>query len=287
MKSPNIEQILSEARDIYDRVSRTHYRHAVSRDYTGINMTWILCGTSSIRTIDSSELGERFVDCVIMEGIDDELEDDILWRVVNRSYRNMGIESNGKPESQNDVEMTRAMQLTGGYVDYLHANAQHVMTSIVPSDISLRKCTRLGKFVSYARARPSKKQDESADRELAARLTSQMIRLAMCMAVVLNKNELDVEVMRRVKQVALDTARGRTLRIMENLYKVGVEGATIGAISSNTLQTEDTERRLLKFLRQIGAVENYGKKILGSTNTRIHYKLTSKMYNLYTEVMED
>lgn len=59
LQAPNRSQILAEARDIYDRVSRTSYRTKMSRDYTGVNMTWILCGTGSLRLLDTSELGGR------------------------------------------------------------------------------------------------------------------------------------------------------------------------------------------------------------------------------------
>jgi len=79
LRSPNLEQILSEARDLFDCVSRTHYRNKQSKDYTGIRMTWILFGTSSLRMIDSSELGERFLDCIIMEDID---ESTMSWRTL-------------------------------------------------------------------------------------------------------------------------------------------------------------------------------------------------------------
>src|SRR5690606_14950694 len=96
LQSPNLGQILSEARDLYDTVSRSSYRTKQGgRDYQGVRMTFILCGTSSLRKIDSSELGERFLDCVIMEGIDNDLEDEILWRVANRVERNMGVEADG------------------------------------------------------------------------------------------------------------------------------------------------------------------------------------------------
>ncbi len=81
IQAPNIGQILAEGRDIYDTTSRSHYRNDQGKDYIGQRMTWILCGTASLRCIDQSELGERFLDCVIMDSIDDELEDEILWRV--------------------------------------------------------------------------------------------------------------------------------------------------------------------------------------------------------------
>lgn len=287
LQAPNLSQILSEARDLYDSTSRTHYRHGLKRDYEGVRMTWLLCGTSSLRQIDSSELGERFLDCVIMEGIDDDLEDEILLRVANRTARGMAFESNGDLQTQYDPDLVQAMQLTGGYINHLRAVARDSLESIVASDSALRTCRQLGKFIAYMRARPSSKQEETAEREFAARLVSQIVRLAMCLAVVLGRKEIDKEVLRRVRLVALDTARGRTLEIIRHLYKAGDEGMALAAMSILTNQTEDKERVLLRFLRSIGVVEVFTKKITTALSSRPRWRLTTRLYSLYREVMQN
>jgi len=209
LQTPNLQQILSEARDIYDGVSRTHYRNRMSKDYVGKRMTWLLCGTSSLKKIDSSELGERFLDCVIMDRIDTELEDRVLWKVANRANENVNLETTEDLETHDEPSMANAKQLTGGYVDYLRGNAATELPLIGFSATHLRQCMSLGKFVSYMRARPSFLQEELVEREFAARLTSQLTRLGKCLAFVLNKKEVDWEVMGRVKRIALDTSRGR------------------------------------------------------------------------------
>lgn len=292
LQSPNLGQILSEARDLYDSTSRTHYRNKMSKDYMGVRMTWILCGTSSLRLIDSSELGERFLDCVIMDHIDDDLEDEILWRVVNRADLAMNQEADGKLDTQHDPEMTRAMQLSGGYVTYLRENAQRLLSAVESPEAALRKCVRLGKFVAYMRARPSTRQDETAEREFAARLVSQMVRLAKCLAVVLNRKSIDAEVLRRVRKVALDTARGRTLELARYLYPLGEEGAEAKTLAHKTGHSEEKERLLLRFLRHIEAVDYFtpasavaeSGKLL--TN-RPRWRLTPRMMKLYRDVMEE
>jgi hypothetical protein len=289
LTSPNLPQILAEARDIYDSTSRTHYRNATSRDYQGIRMTWILCGTSGLRQIDSSELGERFLKCSIMDRIDDELEDEILWRVVNRADRSMTYEADGDIETQYDPDMVKAMQLTGGYVSYLREHAQSLLSAVTLDEASLIRCLRLGKFVAYTRARPSKKQDESVEREFAARLASQMTRMAKCLAVVLNmkKVTVDSDVMVRLTKVAMDTAKGRTCDIIKHLAKSGEKGLELGTVATLTNHTEDKERTLLRFLRHIGAVEVYrpdAKKM--GISPRPHWRLTSRMAKLYQEIMQ-
>jgi len=280
IQSPNLGQILSEARDVYDSVSRTHYRNRNSRDYSGVRMTWILCGTSSLRCIDSSELGERFLDCVIMDGIDDELEDDILWRVVNRADRNLAIEADGKPETHYEPELVEAMAATGGYVQYLRENARDLLETTEFSDNAKRRCARLGKFVAYMRARPSKHQDESAEREFSTRLASQLIRLSKCMAVVMNRTSVDEDVMARVHKVAYDTSRGHTYDICKYLYDT--DGAELRAVALNTALAESRVKELLRFMRQIGALRLHSAKVQGVVKRR--WVLSDYMRRLFDEV---
>lgn len=281
LQSPNLGQILSEGRDVYDRTSRADYRNKAGKDHSGINMTWILCGTASLRSIDSSELGQRFLDCVIMEGIDDDFEDEILWRVANRVDRNMALESDGSVETNYEPELAHAMQMTGGYIDYLCKNATELLSQVTAKDHDLRKCTRLGKFVAFMRARPSKKQDENVEREFAPRLVSQHTRLMKTLSIVMNKTMVDSEIMRRVKKVALDTARGKTLQLADYLFSEE-EGLETRALAMYTNTTEDETRKLLRFLRQIKVTE------LGAAGTGMSktpkWKLTEGIRKLYQEV---
>lgn len=286
LQAPNLPQILSELRDLYDSVSRPHYRNRMGKDYEGVRLTIILCGTGSLRALDSSELGERFLDCVIMETIDGELEDEILWRVVNRADKNVEIASDGEMKSQYEPELAAAMSLTGGYVSYLRENASDALARVKTPDGEKRLCVRLGKFVAFMRARPSVRQEETAEREFATRLVSQMVRLAKCLAYVLNLRTVDGEVMRRVRSVAMDTARGRTLAIASLLRDDGEEGGTADRLATAVGMGVEKCRSLLRFLRAIGVVESFQSKKEG-VSTRTRYRLTQKMSELYDEVMED
>ena len=283
LQSPNLSQILSEARDIFDTTSRTSYRNKQSRDYCNIRMTWILAGTSSLRSIDASELGERFLDCVIMEAIDDDLEDIILQRVAHRADRNTTLEVNGEAATQQEPEMIDAMAHTGGYVEYLRENAADLVARVTLTDESRHLCTRLGKFVAYMRARPSKLQDESAEREFSARLVSQLVRLAKCLAAVLNRKQVDEIVMRRVRQIALDTARGQALELARRL-RADDGGQDIRALALLTNRTENDTKLLLRFMKRIGAVENFTTKSKAGILSKVKWRLTPRIVQLYDEV---
>lgn len=290
LQSPGLGQILSEARDIYDTVSRTSYRNKSSRDYEGIRCTWLLCGTGSLRALDKSELGGRFLDCVIMDGIDDDMEDEVIWQVATRSQRNMGFEANGKQETQTDPQLLEAMQLTGGYVSYLRENAQELLSETTMEDWAIRKCTRLGKFVAFMRARPSESQNETVEREFAARLVSQHIRLAMCLAIVFNQEEVNDLVMKEVTKIALDTSRGVTLEIMHRMYEEYEEGSEIASLATWVNADPKDVRKYLRFLRKIGAVKTFEPKSKGGVRVRRtskpRWRLCDRMILLYEEVYD-
>lgn len=287
LQSPNLGQILSEARDIYDRVSRSSYRSKQSKDWAGINLTIILCGTASLRSLNQSELGERFLDYVIMEGIDEDLEDEILDRVVNQADRNLAIEADSDPQTHSAPEMTIAKQLTGGYVTYLRENSIELLSQVVLTEEARELCKRLGKFVSYMRARPSDKQEETAEREFSARLASQHVRLAKCLAVVLNKKTTDIETMTVVKKVAFDTARGQTLDIIKILADYGHEGMEATAVAHSTHRTQQQARTMLRFLTRIHALETFHPKTKKGLNGTLRWRLTERMSNLYHEICQE
>ena len=285
LQQPNLGQILSELRDIYDTIGRPNYRNkAQTREYMHRRMTLLLCGTASLRQLDDSELGERTLDCVVMKKIDDDLEDEVLDGIADRCFDNLGIEVNGKAEGHYDTDMLKAMQLTGGYVEWLREHASKLLDELRPTVSKEVKhmCTRLGKFVAHLRARPSKKQKETIQREFASRLTTQFGRLAGCLAIVLNKTTVDNEVMQRVRRVAMDTSDGATFKIVDYLRQ-NPEGAALLSVASIISQSTDDTARLLQFLIHIEVVENFVME--GQVKgTRIRYRLTPRMVRMWHAV---
>jgi len=284
LQSPNVLQILAEARDAYDKKSRSSYRNKASRKYEGYNWTWILCGTEALRFLDTSELGERFIDCRIMSDIDDTLEVDICRRKFLEVRNNRGMQANGKAETQQNPRMTEAMQLTGGYVEHLRANGVELQSEIDVSDDVGELCISYGRFMSYMRARPSKKQDEGNSREIAARLVSQISRYAICAAVVLNKREVEEEVLSLAKQIALDTSKGRTFRITQAIYNTGVSGADVASLAILVMEDEKKLKEYLNFLKQIKAVEHYQHTTPGMMGSKPRWRLTAPLRTLFGEV---
>jgi len=274
LKAPNLKQILAEGRALYDKVSRTNYRNDVNREYTGHRMTWHLAGTSALREIDDSELGARFLDVVVMDKIEDEFEDEVGWRAAQQEARNMLHLSDGKPESQHPEELAIAMALTGGYLDFLRVNALELAQAVRVDAQVLEQCNKFGKFTAFMRARAGR-DGENAEREFSARLVKQYTRLAISQAVVLNKEEVDEEVLARVHKVVIDTSRGHTLDLIRVLSNMP-QGCEVRALTMLCNQTDDKMRLHLRFLRRIGVVET-------DVNHR-RWRVVPRFNKLYKEV---
>lgn len=283
MRAPNIAQILSEMRDVYDRVSRSSYRTKASKDWEGINLTVILCGTGGLKELDASELGERYLEVKIMDSIDPDMEDDILNRVAHAAIRAVGIRANGTMASGMSPERLESYQLTGGYINYLCDNADELIPMIDFPEENIEVCKKLAKYVAYMRARPSKKQQETVERELGSRLLEQFIRLAICLAVVLQRKSIDDEVMRMVYKTALDTARGKTQQIASYLFQEGEEGMTADGIGIVVGESAQATVPLLRFLKKIGVVERFMPE--GVIRGKWLYRLTGRLQELYQGVI--
>jgi hypothetical protein len=286
LKAPNRDQILAEMRDAYDTNSTATYRTSVKRDYKGYRFGVIMCGTESLLELDAAELGARFLDCVIMDGIDDELETDVNRRKFFSVFRNRGVEANGDLETHREADLLRAMQLTAGYVTHLKENGSELLRNIDDSNAEdlVGEFDAMSKFVAFLRSRPPKKQDEITAREMSVRLNVQLTKLALCEAVVLGHNQVDKEIMERVRKIALDTARGRIYNLVRRLVGVGREGATVYALSRWLNETEDKVRKELRHLYRIKAVEHYDK-IEGGQKKRMA-RLTRTLEAICKKVMD-
>lgn len=274
LKAPNLKQILAEGRALYDRVSRTNYRNDVNREYMGHRMTWHLAGTSALREIDDSELGARFLDIVVMDGIDDGFEDEVGWRAAHQEARNMLYLSDGKPESQYPEEVAQAMALAGGYLDFLRTNALEIARTVSIDDTCLTQCNYFGKFVAFMRARPSMSHD-GAEREFSARLVKQLTRLAISLAAVLGKAKVDDEVIQRSRKVMLDTSRGQIINLVREMVDKP-QGIEIRGLAALTHVSEDRLRTLLKFTRSIGITE--------TDISRKRWRVTRRLVKLFQQV---
>lgn len=283
LQAPNLPQILSEARDVFDTNSRTSYRNNASKDYEGVRMTFVLCGTSSLRSLDESELGERFLTVTMMDGIDKDLEDKILWSMIDKLDSNMGIAVDKEANKQVDADIEQAMALTAGYVSYLREVAQDEMSKTTLGGPTKKLLITLAKFIAYMRARPSTRQDSTAERELATRLLSQLTRMTKALAVAM-QGDID-GTHTWIKRIAFDTAQGFTLDLCRVLHdKDEGEGVSSKGLAIYMGVEGKKTSSLLQFLRQIGVVARR-KEVSGvGKATKITWKLKKEFRELWEDL---
>lgn len=282
VSSPQFQQIMSQQRRIFDGTSGADYKNMSEQQrHTGLRTPWIIAGTPALLDADQSRLGDRFLK-VYVDAPDDEEKKHILRMVGRSALQAVRLKSEqDNAEKQMSPEMAYAYQLTGGYVDWLKMNTD-LLSTIDMSDDHLDRCAVLADFTASMRASQPKENHPTV--ELPTRLNHQMVRLACCNAVVLNKSEVDSEVMRRIRKVAVDTSRGPNLDIVRVLAKCQY-GAEIRVLVNGIHITEDRCRSMMRFLTHIGVVTRYTGPLPGGVKaTGPRWMLTGKMKALYNEV---
>lgn len=295
--SPQYHELMGKVRRIFDgETSTTYGNDDKDRIYTALRTPWIRAGTQKMMDKmadhDQSQLGDRFIRFII--GDPDDIERRNITRRALRSERAALVETvNCTAGSMVDSKTRLAHALTGGYVDWLRANAESELNAIEISEAVEDYCIDLAELSADLRARPcedKRKVETHNTKELPTRLARQNIRLATCLAVALNKPSVDAEVLRIVRKVALDTATGHSLRLAQWLCSPNKKAGgklyqECGGIMTRTLEgwMEMNPERMqlyLKFLRGIGVIEMETHPHMGNS-----WLLTDRVYRLFLKVM--
>ena len=289
ISNPLFQKLMSEQRRIFDGTSGAKFKtHLKEQRFTDLRTPWIIAGTHALLAADQSRLGDRFLRVFIDPPSEDQ-KDAILMKVGENAFAAVKQSVNGHPGSIINDKLLRAYQLTGGYIDWLRMDTEQKITDVVDcSDQAeiIRQCAKMAHFVADFRARPEcKRRDDTFDvKELPTRLHAQFIRLSACLTVVLNKQTIDVEVMRRVRKVALDTAAGRTFDLAQAMFDFGPGiGMSVQSLAPLVHEIEETRiRSILRFMKKIGLVSTCKSKRDG----KARWNLTNRVRKLWAEVVE-
>lgn len=289
------DQLNSQMRQIFDGDSGNTYGNSdEDRQYKGLRSPWIQAGTPALMDKDQSRLGDRFLRVRI-----DEPPQDVKRAILLSALRNERAAvletSDGTESSIIPLKLRKAYALTGGYVDWLRANIENQISLVEMDESAEQRCCDLAELTADMRARPNmdpKKHEVHHTKELGSRLAGQFGRLSLCLSVVLNKRAVDTEVMRIVRKVAMDTAHGHSLNIVqwlcgENPRTPGRSYQSCGGIAEGMLLgwTGMTQERLttyLLFLRKIGVV-----LLNNPPQSSSLWMLTERVYELYLRVLRD
>lgn len=257
----NRDQTLSQLRDIYSGFTHNDFRNQEAKSYEGLRITVILAGTNKLRMLNSSALGDRFLDCVIYKRESEVAESKLVRNVLRNNRLRRISESNGRAENQDSPEKVLAKQKTAGYIDYLRSQGVSELRKLVNStpetilDRADTDCEMLGRLVAYMRTRSGAGGDEEpTEKELHIRLAEQLSKMAQCTAVVMSR-PLDSEVMRRVAKVAYDTCYGNTWDVTKSLITGPLE---LPALANQVRRSQDVVQKSLGILHQLEAIRIEG-----------------------------
>lgn len=300
--SPVRDQILRELRDLYDGTSRSAYRNKTGDEFENIRMSFILCGTDELRSLNRTFLGERFLDCeIVNRGEDTSL---YLKRAINNTYESLlagfspansqEASANGNP-LETSPDFIKAV--TYGFIKFLKENYK----SFRPPHMDEKTKEHLegmGQLVARIRARL--KDDKDANykprTEFGTRLGSQFTKLAFFVALVLQRDHIDEEVIRIVLKVVRDTCVSFQYDIVEqialsmNAAAISQNplggGVELNRIVSTIASTETTVRRMMsamlefKVLQRRAVANNSGQR----GRDRHVWELTPDMLKLWNDV---
>lgn len=287
LKAPNKDQICSEIRDMWSGKFRAHFRNGVTYD-RDIKTNFILAGTPTLRELNESAAGDRFIDCVIYERAEVD-ERKLVRSVLRDSLGNMAFESNGSSDSMESEAKTRAKQLTGGFVAYLRDNIGSKLAAIKASmsDNICYDLESISLLVSKMRTRPMIKGENKTESELHIRLSKQFAKLSMGLAMVLGKDQVDKEVMRRSSHLAEDTCYGNTFNICKAIEQLpkSILGLDASAISHKTKLPHEIIRKNLSILISLECIRTEeAKPGNGARRSGTVYRLSVQQQNLMNKL---
>lgn len=286
VNAPNRDATLAQIRDSWGGTVNAHYRNGVKYSRAAMRTTYIIAGTNTLRKLNRSAAGDRFLDVVIHEkkdrGAVDPLEHKMLNRVAEMElecYR----QDEGKGLVQDSEEKEVALRKTVGFVQYLRAEGPKLVSKVkVPPTLS-KDCVQLAQLVALMRARPDDKTEvEETEVELATRLTRQFIRTAVCLSVVMG-TEINEDIMRRTATLAHHTSRGPTYAICNALFDNMLDATGLAARLG---YSADKTRHYLSVLLAVGAVRaDKSTAASGATGrNKSVYRLSPQTLGLLTRV---
>ena len=290
VSSPMYHELMSQMRQIYDGSTGSIFKTTDNdMEWKGLRTPWILACTPALLDHDQSRVGDRFLRVRLHRPAGDERRQIVL--AAMRSQRSSVIETSNGSGGGVEQRWQRAYALAGGYVNWLRENLADAVRHVDMNGQAEWHLADLAELIADMRARPNpdqRKQEVHDTKELPTRLGSQLVRLAMCLAVVMNKESVDKEVLRRVRKVALDTSYGRTMDLCRWFFAVDT-GTRRTYQDGNGLMTAllarwagyDESKLLayLNFLAKIEVVEH-----AATPQSSGYWKLTPRVAELYLNI---
>lgn len=248
--NPKKDEILGEMRDIWDGSTSTHYKNNQGRSYKDLRTTILIFGTEDLKTLNRSFRGDRFLDCTILDRSTDTSP--FLKTAVTHTERLFTSFFEGSEGFVRDADMDALKAKTAGYIKHIKETMRALKAPILSPEARL-KLECIGQLLGCMRARVRRESGDLVYRprvELGTRLASQLTKLSLCLAVILNRDSVDDEVSRIIDKIVNDTATGFQAEVML-LLRTHPEGLSVQTISLELHIGETTARKLLDDMHEL------------------------------------
>lgn len=223
------EGIFGELRELTDGSSTADYRNNKHTEYNNIRFSMLAGVTDAILKLDHTNLGERF----LMVDITDEFHGShehvkmamsSITGAMLSSFLNLpnspSEEGIGTPKGYIPPDrLLKVKQCTSGFLNHVHHKMFHMHPPIVPDWFST-KVNSIARFVAKVRAKVTRDFRTRSityrtRSEIGIRLAALLMKLSLSLAVVLDRDTLDKEILDIIRKVAKDTARGLNFEIVQ------------------------------------------------------------------------
>jgi hypothetical protein len=202
LQQPNIAQIMAELRAFYDKQIAVTYRNRVNYDYDNIRSSFIFCGTHSLRDMDDTSLGERFLDYEL------HVTDEDRRAISLRALQNSKLAATGGSTAETSLK-----QKARGFIDS-HLLLRNDTANLGPEEDNT--ILSLGSLISYMRA--SVKRDYKGRvkykpyPEVPSRIVKQLAKAFQCAPITFNTRSVPPQVHALVSHMAKDIINVHSLR---------------------------------------------------------------------------
>jgi ribosomal protein L37AE/L43A len=276
LKQSNIEEIMGDLRDFYDKESSVTYRNRKSYNYSNIKATFIMMGTQVLRRVDHSFLGERFVTMEM-----DVTEKERMLISQKQMDKSLAV-ALGKIDDP-EIAIKEKMK---GWIEHLR---ERELESSIPQEFQ-QEIIRLSNLTALLRTQVDRnfrgRLQSPAVPELPTRLIGQMTTATLSLSVVFGLDHPNQDVYSIVKKCLKDTINPRSHRYV--ICDTILENPNIGAadileatgLDKSTVNEELNDLLELQFvsMSDVSIPNRPGVKIKG-------FKLKDKISTPLTEIV--
>lgn len=282
IESPSFDKNMADFRRIFDgKITASFKNMKEELDYSALRTPWIQAGTPEMLSAKQSLLGDRFLK-VFIDRPDDEESRRILKKVFRDQWHNTALKAEGG--NQIGELKQEAYQRTAGYAEYLRENADRlddIRITTAQEDLILHMAI----FIARMRARPSKSEEIEPEEELASRLMGQLGRITRCLTMVINRDSVDSEVLRRVRKLAIHSSRGIVLEMVRIIYESDQKFVPVKVLELYMDRDRKYLETMLKFMRKLNIVKlNTDDMKVKKRTSRPLWGLTDDTRELFEQV---